>query len=287
MKYVVTAMLAAALAAVSGCATNLDERRAENVEYVNAYLDRQVEDGIIRQRTVYPYHSIHDSPELNDHGKRDLTILAKHYADHAMPHLGIREIHKNVKVYFDYNRSEIRSDAAPVLDDAVQSLKDHADSQILVTGHADVRGSNAYNERLGARRADAVRDYLIGKGVADERIEILSRGEIDALAPVSDQEGMQEDRNAHFLVADVEEVYPLYLNVRQGQASDQLYKARVNRIVAFLEEQGVDSRLITITDSPSGGDGMDSERVLKVLTAMDDDDDSQSVSLFAQPSDNE
>ena len=122
------------------------------------------------------------------------------------PSLIIKRIIKNVKVYFNYDKSELRDDAIGALDKALYTLEKNPKADILITGNADVRGSEQYNLKLAERRADEVRGYLIGKGLPDDRIRILSRGKMDAIAPTNDLVGMQQDRNAQFMIAEVEEV---------------------------------------------------------------------------------
>jgi outer membrane protein OmpA-like peptidoglycan-associated protein/LysM repeat protein len=118
----------------------------------------------------------------------------------------IKKIVKNVKVYFDYNKTDIRPDAAKILIAAVGTLKRNPETDILITGNCDLRGSENYNEKLGRQRADAVKTYMIDNGVAESRIRIISRGKLDAVAPLTDLVGMQKDRNAQFMIAEVEEV---------------------------------------------------------------------------------
>ncbi len=122
------------------------------------------------------------------------------------PSLVIKKIIKNVKIYFDYNKSSIRDDAADILTKAVGTLKRNPEADILVTGNCDTRGSETYNEKLGRQRAEAVRKFMIDEGVKEERVRIISRGKLNAVAPVSDLVGMQKDRNAQFMIAEVEEV---------------------------------------------------------------------------------
>lgn len=122
------------------------------------------------------------------------------------PSLLIKKIIKNVKVYFDYDKSSIRDDAQIILTDAVRALKKNPESSILITGNCDIRGSEAYNLKLGKKRASAVEKFMLDEGIAGSRIRIVSHGKLDAIAHVRDLEGMQKDRNAQFMVAEVEEV---------------------------------------------------------------------------------
>ena len=122
------------------------------------------------------------------------------------PSLIIKKILKNVKVYFDFDKSDLRDDAIDVLNKALWTLEHEPKTDILITGNTDVRGSEKYNDKLGERRATAVKQFLLDKNLSEDRIKILSRGKMDALAPTNDIEGLQKDRNAQFMIAEVEEV---------------------------------------------------------------------------------
>ncbi len=122
------------------------------------------------------------------------------------PSLLIKRIIKNVKIYFDFDKANLREDAAEILESAVKTLRRNPQSSILITGNCDIRGPESYNEKLGRRRAEAVKMYILDSGIQPERIRIISRGKLDAVAPITDIVGMQKDRNAHFMIAEVEEV---------------------------------------------------------------------------------
>lgn len=126
------------------------------------------------------------------------------------PSLVIKKVIKNVKVYFDYNKDILRDDAIKVLTNAVGTLKRNPESAILISGNCDFRGTEAYNKKLGRERAESVKKFMLDKNIAEERIRMISRGKLDAIAPITDIVGMQKDRNAHFMVAEVEEVMMSY-----------------------------------------------------------------------------
>ena len=134
------------------------------------------------------------------------------------PSLLIKKIIKNVKIYFDYNKTEIRDDAIPILEAAVRALNKNPETDILITGNCDTRGSEAYNEKLGRHRSEAVKKFMVRQGIDETRIKIVSRGKLDAVAPITDIVGMQKDRNAQFMVAEVEEVMLPY----EGKAAESL-----------------------------------------------------------------
>lgn len=122
------------------------------------------------------------------------------------PSLLIKKIIKNVKVYFDFDKADLRPDAIVVLEDAVKVLEKNLQANILITGNCDVRGSEKYNEKLGRKRGESVKKFMLDKGIAEERIKIVSRGKLDAIAPITDLVGMAKDRNAQFMIAEVEEI---------------------------------------------------------------------------------
>ena len=136
------------------------------------------------------------------------------------PSLLIKKIIKNVKIYFDFDKAKLREEAAPILENAVKVLNKNPNGDILITGNTDIRGPETYNLKLGKRRAEAVREFMLSRGISEERIRILSRGKLDAVAPINDLVGMQKDRNAQFMIAEVEEVMAPYpgktASVRKG-----------------------------------------------------------------------
>jgi len=80
------------------------------------------------------------------------------------------------RIFFDFDKSEIRSDAVGTLERQAAWLKQFPQVTILIEGHCDERGTREYNLALGERRANAHRDYLVGLGVAEGRVEITSYG---------------------------------------------------------------------------------------------------------------
>ena len=93
---------------------------------------------------------------------------------------------------FDFDKFNIRPEAFPVLDEIAQWLIDNPERSALIEGYTDDRGTDAYNMVLSQRRADSVLNYLVGKGVAKERLEAVGHGkgkftEGDTLSEVRQQ----------------------------------------------------------------------------------------------------
>lgn len=101
------------------------------------------------------------------------------------------------RIYFDFDSYTIRPDARPVLDAQARWLSQWGQVVVRIDGNADERGTVDYNFALGARRANAVRDYLVSRGVAASRIETVSYGKSRPIDPRSNEEGWAINRNAH------------------------------------------------------------------------------------------
>lgn len=98
-------------------------------------------------------------------------------------------------VYFDLDSAEVRPEAAPKLDAQAKWLLENPWANVRIEGNTDQRGSHRYNMALGARRAHAVRDYLINHGVAPGRIEAVSFGEEKPVAEGSSNDASARNRN--------------------------------------------------------------------------------------------
>ena len=80
-------------------------------------------------------------------------------------------------VFFDYDMATISAASQATLQKNADYLRRWASTRVRVEGHTDSRGTNEYNLGLGDRRAAAVRDYLVGLGIAADRVMAVTRGE--------------------------------------------------------------------------------------------------------------
>ena len=81
------------------------------------------------------------------------------------------------KIYFDFDRSEIRSEYHAMLSAHAEYLNSHPDTTVTIEGHCDERGSREYNIGLGERRADSIKRFLEAEGVSSAQISTISYGE--------------------------------------------------------------------------------------------------------------
>ena len=103
-------------------------------------------------------------------------------------------------VHFDFDRYDIRPEAATILDANAAWLKANAKGLLLIEGHCDERGTNEYNVALADRRAKATMNYLVAHGVASTRISTISYGEERPSCATHDEACWAKNRRAHFLL---------------------------------------------------------------------------------------
>lgn len=103
-------------------------------------------------------------------------------------------------VFFDYDVSTIRADQRSVLDAKLPILRGDTSIRLRIEGHADDRGSTEYNLALGHRRAEAIREYLVGFGLDANRFEVVSRGEERPLVQGRNEASWARNRRGEFVV---------------------------------------------------------------------------------------
>jgi len=103
-------------------------------------------------------------------------------------------------VYFEYRKARIRPEAASILEHDVEWLKANPFHEVVIAAHADARGSEQYNLGLAQRRAQALRDELVSRGVRGDRIVLASYGEGLPACTESSEECFSQNRRADILV---------------------------------------------------------------------------------------
>ena len=102
-------------------------------------------------------------------------------------------------VHFDFDMSTLRPDAIQILDRAVMTLQANPMLTVTIEGHTDSVGTAEYNLSLGERRANAVRDYLLNRGIAAGRMRTVSYGEERPIADNGTDAGRAMNRRAHIV----------------------------------------------------------------------------------------
>jgi outer membrane protein OmpA-like peptidoglycan-associated protein len=139
---------------------------------IAAYMDRQERDlrAAVAQSDAVNVQRIQESDSRNAQARIDvLTATFK------------------AETMFDFDSATLKPGAYGELERVADVLKRYPDTTIVVEGHTDSRGSEAYNQTLSERRAEAVRTALVGMGVAPERIDAIGYGES---RPISSSDAM-------------------------------------------------------------------------------------------------
>jgi peptidoglycan-associated lipoprotein len=103
-------------------------------------------------------------------------------------------------VHFDFDSSELSSDAQAVLNANAELLKKYQAWTITLEGHCDERGTAEYNLALGERRALAARNYLVSLGISADRLRTVSYGKEFPFDPGHDEAAWARNRRAHFVI---------------------------------------------------------------------------------------
>jgi peptidoglycan-associated lipoprotein len=110
---------------------------------------------------------------------------------------GIRDMFP--PVLFDFDQSFVRPSDRPALQEAANYLAENRNVRMVLEGHCDWRGTTEYNMALGDRRASAVKNYLVSLGVPENRLETISKGDLEANVGGNESQ-MQMDRRVDLIV---------------------------------------------------------------------------------------
>lgn len=103
-------------------------------------------------------------------------------------------------ILFGFDSSDLSAEARNNLDKMVTVFQTYPDTNIEVQGHTDSKGSESYNQRLSKRRASAVTNYLMGKGIPSSRLTIVGYGENAPKYSNETEEGRAKNRRVEFMI---------------------------------------------------------------------------------------
>lgn len=101
-------------------------------------------------------------------------------------------------IHFDYDKADIKPEDQPILDRKAAIMKANPAVRVRISGHADERGSDEYNQVLGQKRANAAKEYLVARGVDAGRIDITSYGEERPVDRAGTEEAWAKNRRDEF-----------------------------------------------------------------------------------------
>jgi peptidoglycan-associated lipoprotein len=104
--------------------------------------------------------------------------------------------------FFEFDRYDLSADARAVLKSNADWLKNNPSARVDIEGHCDERGTNEYNLALGAKRAQAARDYLVSLGIAPDRLSTTSYGEEIPVCQERSEDCWRQNRRARFVLVE-------------------------------------------------------------------------------------
>jgi OOP family OmpA-OmpF porin len=108
---------------------------------------------------------------------------------------------QTLNVEFDFDKSTIKKGYYQDIDNLSQVMKDYPDLNVVIEGHTDSMGTDAYNKKLSQRRAESVKKYMVEKGGIDaNRIKAIGFGEEKPIASNDTDEGRQQNRRVEAAV---------------------------------------------------------------------------------------
>lgn len=105
-------------------------------------------------------------------------------------------------VHFEYDKSRLMIDSKVILDRVVESLQNEPTVKIMIAGHTDWMGSDAYNQKLSERRAASVVDYLVSKGIPASRLSAKGFGETQPVATNETADGREHNRRTELHILE-------------------------------------------------------------------------------------
>lgn len=102
-------------------------------------------------------------------------------------------------IYFSFDSSKITDEMKRTIESQLAFLKKYPKIKVILEGHTDERGSNAYNVVLGEKRAKAVKEILLKSGISDSQIEIISYGEMKPLDSSTGEMSWKKNRRVVFI----------------------------------------------------------------------------------------
>ena len=111
-----------------------------------------------------------------------------------------KQMFENEDIHFDFDSSALQPMAREVLQRKADFLFELVDASIIIEGHCDERGTEAYNIALGDRRAESAKAFLVDIGIDPSRMTTISYGEERPVDPASNAEAWAKNRRVHFVI---------------------------------------------------------------------------------------
>ncbi len=191
LKQAKLAGLAATLAVLVGCAGQVNEEQAVAVESKTATTEQKTE-------AAKP-SKVESAAEKAAREARQAEFEASRKSVRTAEQLKNKALAADTLFFFGYDKSDLSKKALDHLDAHANYLSSDRTAKVRLEGHADERGTRAYNLALGERRANAVARYLVIQGVNRSQIETVSYGEERPLSLARNDSGWSRNRRVELI----------------------------------------------------------------------------------------
>lgn len=185
LKQAKTAGIIAILAVLAGCAGQVNESAQTSSKVESA------EDRAAREARQAEFLAKQEAAKAANEAANEAAKTAEQLRNSAMA--------ADTLFFFDFDKSDLKQDALDDLDAHAKYLAADRSAKVRLEGHADERGTRAYNLALGERRANAVARYLVIQGVNRSQIESVSYGEERPLSLSRDENGWSRNRRVELI----------------------------------------------------------------------------------------
>jgi len=126
--------------------------------------------------------------------------------DEELANAEVERVGEGIKVtfdsglLFDFDSAALRSNAQQNLSEFAQSMREYPETNILIVGHTDSKGSESYNQQLSDDRAESAAEYLIRQGLDPGRLTTMGKGESEPVATNETEAGRQQNRRVEVAI---------------------------------------------------------------------------------------
>lgn len=172
-------------------AEQLEEHKTDTTGSFSTFMPSGKNYNFSVQKDGYLFHSENfDIPQANGFQQFDLVVELKKI------NIGSKVVLRNI--FFDFDKATLRKESTAELENLLEIMQEMPKLKIEISGHTDSKGSAEYNKTLSAKRAKAVVDYLIAKGIAADRMRSAGYGKERPMATNDTDAGRQLNRRTEF-----------------------------------------------------------------------------------------
>jgi peptidoglycan-associated lipoprotein len=161
---------------------------------IKTYINDQITDAVTQLSNSITGHKSEVQTQIEDLEKQIVQL------EKVIDEFARRDFLNNSSAHFNFNEHVVIADSNSIIDEITKFMKDYPAYIVTIEGHADERGTREYNLSLGEKRAYALKDTLVAKGIDANRIRTISYGKERPLAVGSNEASWTQNRRGVFIL---------------------------------------------------------------------------------------